>query len=234
MSPPRGGRGESGMSMPELVIVIAISSLVLGMVFSVVASFAKNDARNLTRQNRVDEVRQVGLWLGDALSYAAAPAVDPGLTPGPVFEVAAAQKMVFTSALGAKVPGHEDVLSKVTVVLGEDCHGQPADRVLYRCVQHPYEQPDGSLAYCQPGAAGCSDDLTETTLMARDVKDVPVFTYFGSNGGPGTGLHDVPDPDVLKAIEAVEFKVTATVPEGSDITESTVLKRYSIGEWRRW
>jgi hypothetical protein len=223
------------MSLAELTIVIALSSIVMAMAFAVVTSFARNDARNVARENRVSEVRKVALWLGDALAYAESPnAGQPGA--GAVFATAEAKKMVFTSALGEGATQHvAEPVSQVKVVLGETCSGAADPGVLRRCVLHPFDgAPQGTMAYC--GFTGaCPDGLREETVLARGVKDQPLFTYFNAGAlTPGSGFHEAADEAARAAIAAVEFKVTVT---GSDLgkdTESTVFKRFTLHEWRQW
>ncbi|MDR2253663.1 MAG: prepilin-type N-terminal cleavage/methylation domain-containing protein [Bifidobacteriaceae bacterium] len=229
-------RSDAGFSLTELLIVIAVSTLVLGMVFTVVAAFARNDARNLVRQSRVDEVRRVGLWLGDALTYAESPVPAEGAAaPVAVFDVAEAQKMVFTSALNAGLTAEKDALSRVTIILGEDCEGAADPGVLRRCVSHPYDDAEGAQQYCAADSGTCPDGAFENTVMARGVKDQALFAYFlEADTSPAGALQEVADPALRATIAAVEFKVTVTGPEGGDTTESTVYKRYTISEWRSW
>jgi prepilin-type N-terminal cleavage/methylation domain-containing protein len=225
----REGGADAGMTLAELMVVIAISSIVLAMAFAMVASFAKNDARNVVRQSRVDEVRKVGLWLGDALSFAAPQAASGGAA----FEVAEPQKMVFTSALGHGTPSSPGAVSRVTVVLGQTCAGSADAGVLRRCVLHPYDGPSGAIAYC-PATGTCPKGYREETVMASGVKNQPLFTYYlGAALAPGSGVHDVVKAQVHN-IKAVEFMVTVTGASGGKTVESTVFKRYTINEWENW
>jgi prepilin-type N-terminal cleavage/methylation domain-containing protein len=225
--------GDAGMTLAELTIVIAISSVVLAMAFTVVASFAKTDARNLARQSRVDEVRQVALWLGDALAYAHAPETTASGAVVPEFEEARSQSMVFTSALGGGPGSPDGSLSRVSVVLNKNCLGHSDPGVLHRCVEHTYTTSGGSEEYCSAGASCPDPGLFKDTVMARGVKDQGLFQY--SVTGQGT-MNQVIDPALRAKISAVEFKVTVAAPAGSadSAAESTVVKRYSINEWRNW
>ncbi|MDR1393133.1 MAG: hypothetical protein LBJ62_04090 [Bifidobacteriaceae bacterium] len=222
-----------GMTMWELLTVIVISSVVLSMVFTAVAAFARNDAKNLVRQERVDDVRQVSLWLSEALAFADAdlPA-SPTDPPQPVFAEAMAQKMVFTSALVENQGAGDLPLSRVTVILGQDCVGNVDEGVLHRCIQHPFEDDNGNPKFCTPTDATCPDGKREDFIMARNVNDEPLFTYYlQSNLEVGGGMHAVTDPVQRGQIRAVEFKVTVSGPEDGRTTESTVFKRYAINRW---
>ncbi|MDR2380877.1 MAG: hypothetical protein LBE08_06855 [Bifidobacteriaceae bacterium] len=222
------------MSLTELIVAIGISSIVLAMVFAVVGSFARNDARNLVRQARVEEVRQVGLWLGDALAYAESEPLSGSAGSEPVFEEATAQKMVFTSDLGGGTSANQRALSRVTVALGVTCDGAADPGVLRRCVQHPFDDAYGVPQFC-PTMASCGAGLFEDKVMARDVAPQTLFTYFLEGAtGVGQGVPEVIDPAQRARISAVEFTVTVSGPESGTTTESTVYKRYTVNEWRRW
>ncbi|MDR1441781.1 MAG: hypothetical protein LBJ02_05240 [Bifidobacteriaceae bacterium] len=228
------------MTLAELITVMAIGSVVLAMVTMVTVSMVRHDRANIVRQSRVDGVRQVSVWLGDALTYAAPPpAARPEDPLEPAFEAAGADRMVFTSAL--PIPGHTEgrIVSRLTVVLGKSCWDLTEDTpgVLHRCRQTPQVDPAGKPTFCARGAPGCSDDLFEDLVVARGVKDGPLFSYFvrdGENAVQPAG-HSVAAAD-LGRLAAVEILITVGAePDkpGSDVSaEATVFKRFTVADWR--
>jgi hypothetical protein len=221
------------MTLMELIVVVMLSSLILGMVMSVTISFAKHDSRNHARQVRTEEIRQVSLWLSDALAHAA-PA--NGTVDGQVFAVAMPQKAVFTSALGA-VSGGMKLVSRVAIVMGETCWSGVADAGTLRlCVQHPVLDGAGNQSYCAHGSAGCSDDLFEESVVARHVKDQPLFYYSLAQDIDQTApTTSVDDPARLGSIAAVELRITVKGEPGSahEDVEATVVKRHAVRGWSR-
>ncbi|MDR1293540.1 MAG: prepilin-type N-terminal cleavage/methylation domain-containing protein [Bifidobacteriaceae bacterium] len=225
-----GDRPDEGMTLAELVTVIAIGSIVLSMALVVTVSLAKHNGKNLVRQERADATRQVSIWLTDALAYSAPQPNDPaGASP---FEVAEERKMVFLSALPAVSPDHGAV-SRVTLVLDEECwSGDPDPGVLHRCLERSQKGPDGSTSFC---ASGCPADLYEDFVVARNVKGGPVFSYALQTDAGTTDVPAVPDPVQLPQIVAVEFNVTVGGEPGSgdEDVEATVVKRHSVKGWSR-
>jgi hypothetical protein len=203
------------------------------MVMSVTASLAKHDSRNYARQVRAEDIRQVSLWLSDALAHAA-PA--NGTADGQVFEVAKPQKAVFTSALG-QVSGGTKLVSRVAIVLGETCWSGVADAgTLRRCVQHPVVDPAGNQSYCAHGSGGCPDHLFGETVVARHVTDQPLFYYSLTQDADQTvPATSVDDPAKLALIAAVELRVTVRGEPGSvnEDVEATVVKRHAVRGWSR-
>jgi hypothetical protein len=219
------------MSLSELIVVMAISSIVMALVFSVTATFAKTDSRNMIRQNRVDAVRQVSLWLGEALTYAQSPYAESGADTGvAIFQTAQPQEMKFTSALAVSNAVEKGALSQVRVVLGQDCAGGAAPGVLYRCVTHARLDSGGAQYFCAWKHSSCDANLFKETVMARGVKNQQLFTYFLE--GAATGAESV-GATSLGDIRAVEMRVTVKGNEKGQVTESTVFKRYAVNEWRR-
>ncbi|MDR0594561.1 MAG: hypothetical protein LBG60_15200 [Bifidobacteriaceae bacterium] len=229
------------MTLAELISVIAIGSIVLGLIGTLTVSMMKHDGINLVRQSRVDGVRQISIWLGDALTYASPDAPEnPGDTLGNVFAQADADKMVFTAAL--PIEGHADdrAVSRVTITLGEDCRGVSIDQegLLYRCVQTPLFQTGQPPTLCVRDAPGCPEALFEDLLVARGVKDGPLFSYFltDSNGVLQPTPHAMVSGAGLGLIGAVEMLVTVAGETdddyGQDI-EATVFKRFTINQWRK-
>ncbi|MDR2379808.1 MAG: hypothetical protein LBE08_01295 [Bifidobacteriaceae bacterium] len=237
----RSGRsGDAGMTVAELLAVIAVGGMVMGMVTMVTVSMLKHDAKNLIRQNRSDGIRQVSVWLGDALSHASSekPAsATGGKSAAQIFTVAAADHMEFTSALpvaGDSGGGH---ISRVEILLGDKCWGGgPDPGVLHRCLQSPKIVADVA-SFCAKGTADCPDDLFEDLVVARDVEEGELFTYYVRD--PSTGdfepaTHSVPDTSLAR-IGAVEMRVTVAGPtagpNSDEDLQATVFKRFTIREW---
>jgi hypothetical protein len=221
-------------------MVCLIGTVVLGLVTTVTVSMAQADGQNLARQQRVDGVRQISQWLGDALTYASAPnAAGTGQPATPAFAEATAKKMRFYSALAVTAlqdsgKDSKNVLSEVTIVLGQDCGGKPAPGVLYRCVRQPLEDPpnSGTWRYCNPGEAACPPELFEEFLLARDVVETKegIFTYYLEGGKAATLVNSASE---RLSIQAVELRVTVAGAENAaDAVSATVVKRFTVSEWR--
>jgi hypothetical protein len=228
------------MTLSELIAVIAIGSIVLGMIGTLTMSVMKHDSKNLIRQSRTDGIRQVSVWLGDALAYAAPepPAQDGHAAAGAVFQIAGPYEMKFSSALPVAAAPEGGKISEVRLVLGEACWDASApkqDGVLHRCVQSPKEGPDGAWSFCAKGTTGCPDDLFEDLVVARGVdKSEDLFTYFVRDAAdkilPGQGeVTGTP----LSSIAAVEMKVTVAGDDDETGIQATVFKRFTIREWER-
>jgi prepilin-type N-terminal cleavage/methylation domain-containing protein len=230
---PDPGDRERGMTLVELITVMAISSITVGMVAMVMVSLAKHDGINLVRQQRTDQVRQVSFWLGDALSYATTDQPEAGAK---VFEEAGEHKMTFTSAFPIEGLTTSGTLSEVTLVLGEKCwtgetDGQ--DGLLRRCVHSPFVDAAGvAQPMCDFGETGCKD-LFDDFLVARSVDDAEaLFTYYFDTASGLAPSHSVGQAQ-LGSVSAVELKVTVNGEKPEDKTTATLFKRYSISQWRR-
>ncbi|MDR1441665.1 MAG: hypothetical protein LBJ02_04645 [Bifidobacteriaceae bacterium] len=225
------------MTLAELVTVMAIGSILMGLLTTVTVFAVRSDARNLARQGRVDDIRQASVWLGDALSHAA---LDPADTGAAVFLTAGPDKMRFTSALppgdGGEAGG---VVSLVTFVVGGACwtDGPAEAGVLRRCVQAPVVDDDGAVVgFCRHGNAGCPDDLFEDLVVARNVVGDDVFSYvLVKGGGVAEAVSNVTGSNDLARVTAVELKVRVAGERGSSDGEAsaTLLKRYEVREWSR-
>jgi prepilin-type N-terminal cleavage/methylation domain-containing protein len=226
-------KNDRGMTLVELITVIAITSITMSMILMAIVSIAKHDGINLVRQQRTDQVRQVSFWLGDALSYASTDNPDAGTR---VFESADAHKMTFTSALPIEGVAANGTVSNVTLVLGEKCWtGEKTDQdgLLRRCVHSPSVDSSGvSQPMCDFGSSGCKD-VFDDFVVARNVDDADaLFTYyFTAESGLGP-VHTV-DTAQLGSIIAVELKVKVNGDEPADRTSATLFKRYSVSQWRR-
>jgi hypothetical protein len=231
---------EQGTTLSEVMVVMAITTIVLTLILVVTNSIAKHDARNLARQARAEDIRSVSLWLSEALAYAAPP---PGTSSSQVFTTAESHKVVFTSALGAGTSvggGTTKQVSQVTLVVGELCWGAGAPLseagVLRRCVQEPIVGASGGLAFCTKGDSGCPDSLFDEFIVARNVKDQPIFSYSVGSGVDPT----VPRPTSvssadLERISAIEMTVTVAGEPGSgnEDVEATVVERHRVQGWEQ-
>ncbi|MDR0626333.1 MAG: hypothetical protein LBG11_03590 [Bifidobacteriaceae bacterium] len=210
--------------------VIAITSIILVAAVSLTLSFGKQNANNLARQDRVDNVRQVSVWLTDALTYSAPV---PSSSDVPIVEVAQKDRLVFTSALPvAGATAHN--VSRVSLVVSQACWpGGPAEAgVLRRCVQSPVVAADGTQSFCDHGTTGCSDDLFDDFVVVRNVNDNDLFTY--SLTGESAVYSDVTTLELRGRIKAVELSITVSGASGSadEDIQATVVRRHTLKGWR--
>ncbi|MDR2253344.1 MAG: hypothetical protein LBD97_05710 [Bifidobacteriaceae bacterium] len=228
------------MTLAELVTVMAVGSIVLGLIGTVTVGLMRHDAKNLIRQNRTDGIRQISVWLGDALAYAAPepPAADGTTSSAAVFEIAEPNEMKFSSALPVAGVPDGGQISQVRLVLGEQCWpvGTPDDPgTLHRCVQSPKQGSDGKWSMCAWGDSACSPDLFDDLVVARGVDTTSdLFSYFVRDAAgsilPGQGTVS---GGALGSIAAVEMLVTVVGEDDEDKIQATVFKRFTIREWER-
>ncbi|MDR0627494.1 MAG: hypothetical protein LBG11_09625, partial [Bifidobacteriaceae bacterium] len=196
-------------------------------------SLARNDGKNLIRQERTDQIRQISFWLGDALAYASATEAEPD---GLVIHEAGPSRITFTSALPVEGVTGAGTVSAVTLVLGEECwtgKNEGQEGVLRRCVQSPSVDSTGAAQpLCDYGSSGCESKFDDF-IVAREVNDTrALFTYYFDDTSGLDPSHSVATEHLGNVI-AVELKVTVAGVEADDRTEATVFKRYSINKWRR-
>ncbi|MDR0365947.1 MAG: prepilin-type N-terminal cleavage/methylation domain-containing protein [Bifidobacteriaceae bacterium] len=224
---------ESGATLVELLVVMAITSAIFILLATVTTSLVKHNAVNLIRQQTVDSMRETSVWLSEALSHAAS---DPEDATGRVFSVAQPEKVVFTAALEDTSPDRR-VVSKVTLVVGEACWtGQEAEAdILRRCVQRPLVDVDGTAVWCDKGTASCPEELFDEKILARGVKNKAIFAYaLELNPGADGMLESIP-ATYLTQIAAVEVNMTLTGKKGSpgEKVESNLIKRHNVKGWRK-
>jgi hypothetical protein len=221
------------MSLAELIAVVAIGSIVMTLSVTVTVSLLKHHGANLVRQSRTDGVRQVSIWLGDALSYATEP---EDYSPGAAvtaFHKAEPKEMTFTAALPVDGNPSQGAVSQVTIVLGEVCPwatGDPEPGVLRRCVQSPKIVAGSKPEMCTYGDPDCPDALFDDFVVARGVDDQQLFYYY--LGGAPDAVDTVASGD-LGTITAVEMLVTVAGEDPDSKIRASVFKRFSIGDWRR-
>ncbi|MDR1188833.1 MAG: hypothetical protein LBK95_15540 [Bifidobacteriaceae bacterium] len=223
---------DRGMCLTELISFVAISSIVLCMALVVTFSMAKHNGKNLARQERTDGTRQVSLWLSDALAHTVP---DPSGSNGSVFQTATERKMAFTSALPA-VGTDQGTVARVTLVVDEECWSGDADPgVLHRCVQRSSTAAGGPAGFCLKGSSGCSDDLFEDFMVAKNVKAGAVFRYSVQSASGVSITSEVTNAVQLTQIVAVELNVTVGgVPgSGEEDVEATVVKHHIVNGWSR-
>jgi hypothetical protein len=226
------------MTLTELMAVVAIGAIVMSLSVTVTVSLLRHHGANLVRQERTDEVRQVSIWLGDALTYATAPEESSvGGGSSAAFDSANGTSMTFTSALTVAGNPGGGAVSRVTIVLDDGCPWGSSGTepgVLRRCVQSPKVVAGSPPELCNYGASGCPDDLFDDFVVARGVKNEQLFFYYVA--GATDPVDTVPSAN-LGAITALEMLVTVAGADGGSSTglnpQATIFKRFSVGEWRR-
>jgi prepilin-type N-terminal cleavage/methylation domain-containing protein len=240
------GRSDAGMTLSELIITIAISSVVLVMVASVSASMLRSNAKNLAREVATGGVRDASAWLGEALSFASSEMSDGSQSTSlkPAILTAQPNELRFTSAMPADGDSAQGALTEVTLKLGKACWtGKDDPGALHRCLRYPqsFDKTTKKAVFCEYGVAGCASDLFKDKVVARDVKTdpkAPIFAYYVLNGAaadPATApLKQVSSLSAGFAdVRAVEFRVTVVGRSDGGPVEATVYKYFAIDEWSR-
>ncbi|MDR1427500.1 MAG: hypothetical protein LBJ08_07065 [Bifidobacteriaceae bacterium] len=227
---------DRGLSLVELLVVIAMSTGLLMLVVIITISITKHDAINRARQSRIDTAQQTSVWLGDALSHAGQ-SLNESLTLG-TFTTATANEVWFFTAL--PVEGSDDLgpVVRVSLVLSGQCFGRPSSKpavagTLRRCVQDPIIDADGNASFCQPYLTTCPDYLFHESDVARNVKASPsLFTYYiQGSSQPSAFVY----PWDLNHVTGVGFK--ATICGDPDRPNSDVCvtsyRRHAVRGWKR-
>jgi hypothetical protein len=217
------------MTLTELLTVIAIGSIILGLMTTVTTSLAKHDSMNLARQTHTDAIRQTSIWLTDALTYAAS---DPTNPSGTVFEEATPTKMVFYSALTTNNPDNNGQVSKITITAGQTCWtNNPDPGVLHRCVQQPQTSPTGTTTFCTYNTPQCPNNLFEDLPTATNIQPGNLFSYsLGSTYGIDEPVNQVETTADLTRIAAIDLNITTGTP---NTTQATINKRITIKGWSK-
>ncbi|MDR2382032.1 MAG: hypothetical protein LBE08_12865 [Bifidobacteriaceae bacterium] len=227
------------MSLAELIVVIAISSIILSMIGTVTVSLLRNDGKNLIRESRTAELRQVSAYLTEALTFASSPqSGDPdNPTQYAAITTAKPSELTFYSALPTDTAKGKGALTEITIKLGSDCWTGAADPgVLHQCVREPYKFAGGKSDFCAYAAIGpsCPASLFTDSVVARGVKDSmadPIFAYY-FKADSSEVRYEVTGDDLGK-IEAIEFRVTVVGENDDQPIEATIYKYFSINEWSR-
>ncbi|MDR2454298.1 MAG: prepilin-type N-terminal cleavage/methylation domain-containing protein [Bifidobacteriaceae bacterium] len=230
---------EAGMTLAELIVVIAISSIVLSMIGTVTVTLLRSDGRNLVREARTAELRKASAFLGEALTFASSPQSDDPDNPTKHSAILTAQptELKFTSAIPTSAVKGKGALSEITIKLGSTCWtNQPDPGVLHQCVHEPYEMVGGDSHFCAYAdvPSTCSASLFHDTVAAREVVGSaaqPIFAYY-LGADPTAAHHEVPVAN-LGSIEAIELRVTVAGTDAVDPVQASFYKYYSINEWSR-
>jgi hypothetical protein len=89
-----------------------------------------------------------------------------------------------------------------------------------------YQLPDAHLpsnrdyTYCTAGSTGCE---VRTRVVAHDIVDAPIFTYYGESGNT---LAVPLSAANLEAVDSIDIVVTSQTSAGTD--SSTVVSRVSL------
>ena len=92
------------------------------------------------------------------------------------------------------------------------------------------------MTFCTKGDSGCPDSLFDEFIVARNVKDQPIFSYsVGSGADPSVPMPTSVSPTDLEFISAVEMTVTVAGEPGSgnEDVEATVVERHSVQGWEK-
>jgi hypothetical protein len=240
-------RPEAGMSMYELIVVMAISTMVLAMVVTVSTSVLRADGKNLAREVATGGARDVSTWLGEALSYASPEMTDDAdpTAKKPTILLAEPNKLRFTTAMPPEGEAAAGQLSEVTIQLGKTCWTPEKDDpgVLHRCLRYPksFDKVTKKPTFCAYKSAGCDEKLFHDMVVARGVKTDPkagIFAYYL----PKAGATETAAPELkatasvttgLEDIRGVEFRVTVLGKSEGQKVEATVYKYFAMDKWSR-
>lgn len=230
MSAPRR---DEGFTLSELVVSMAIGTMVMVLVASLTASLLRTDARTMVRQDQVDTSREAMMWLSRAIERATVP--EAYLTAEGIVATAGSthpsgdHPLVAADGASLRFYAHLDA----PVVLGEpddDTRGLVTVDVrreagtLLRTVTY-WNRCTVELALCTPEV--------ETLTLATGIDD-RVFSYVDADGDPvpaDGSAGALTDPELAR-VAAVDVAVVLRSDDGE--TSTTVLRRISFLDWRRY
>ncbi len=215
----RDGDTERGMTLVELMVTITLTSTVVAVVAGGLVTATKLMGSNSLRLQEVGE-NQVAI---EAMTKTMRTAVEPRLL-GAASDAAAfiqgdAQQVAFYAALsslveptGAGMTQYGPVRVTYTLTDGE--------------LVETYQLPDAHLpsdhdyTYCTAGSTGCA---VRTRVLAANIVDAPIFTYYGESGN---SLAVPLSTSNLEAVDSIDIVVTSQTAEGTE--SSTVVSRVSL------
>lgn len=229
MTARRRAARDAGLSLAELVVVMLVGGMLLVLVASLTAGLTRGNAANLARQQQVDEARTAVTWLSRALGQAVAPRELSDDMSGDVPLVfAAGHRLEFFTHLDDR--GGDATTSAGPARVAFDV----TDGVLRRTIQYP--DPGSTLARwtydCTP--ADCPENH-EVLAVARGV-DPALFRYVAADGS----ALPVPDPTTgltaaqLAEVAAIEVRVVVGLDAAGEARPTTVLRRVSLPDWKRF
>lgn len=218
---PRGtGRsGERGMTLVELMVTITLMSTVVAVVAGGLVTATRLMGSNSLRLQEVGE-NQVAV---EAMTKTMRTAVEPRLlgaaTDAAAFIQGDARQVAFYAALSSLVEPTGAGMTRYGPV-----------RVSYKWtggqLVETYQLPDSHLpsnrdyTYCTAGSTGCE---VRTRVVAHDIVDAPIFTYYGESGNT---LAVPLSAANLEAVDSIDIVVTSQTSAGTD--SSTVVSRVSL------
>ncbi len=210
---------ERGMTLVELMVTITLTSTVVAVVAGGLVTATQLMGSNSLRLQEVGE-NQVAI---EAMTKTMRTAVEPRLL-GAASEAAAfiqgdAKQVAFYAALSSLVEPTGAGMTRYGPV-----------RVSYRLtgdqLVETYQLPDPHLpsnrdyTYCTAGSTGCE---VRTRVVAHNIVDGPIFTYYGESGNT---LAVPLSTANLEAVDSIDIVVTSQTAEGTE--SSTVVSRVSL------
>lgn len=224
-------RRDGGMSLVELIVVIAIASVLGTLLTNVVISTFRTSAGTRARLADVDNVRVAMDSMTRTLRTAIAPAQLGASCTGcdaPFVAFTAAKPLApcgvtFWANYGTAAAGQVDRPVKITYVLEPKSGGTTADLVEYR------QQPDGTSGV----ASSWTGSITRRVLIngigyngttfgtgpgcATGTATSPLFRYSNSKGAPTTDVSAVRSIDIALPVRTPNVLEDATTTANTKV-----------------
>jgi len=224
-------RRDGGMSLVELIVVIAIASVLGTLLTNVVISTFRTSAGTRARLADVDSVRVAMDSMTRTLRTAIAPAQLGASCAGcdaPFAAFTAAKPLApcgvtFWANYGTAAAGQVDRPVKITYVLEPRPGGTTADLVEYR------QQPDGSSGVASSWTGSISRRVlingisySGTTFgtgpgCATGTATSPLFRYSNSKGAPTTDVSAVRSIDIALPVRTPNVLEDATTTANTKV-----------------
>lgn len=182
----RRGRGDQGFSLPELLVSMVVSSIVIAGLATIFEADVRTSAVTSTRLDQTNDARVAVEAMSRNLRAAVMPSqlldttnIDNAfISGGPTWVTFYAD---LDNAAGNVGP------SRVTICLvggGSSCAGGTAGQ-LVETIQRPNNPPPADPQYCTPGPL-CPVNMR--VLASGVLSSTPIFKYYDSLGNPLSGV----------------------------------------------
>ena len=210
---------EQGVTLVELMVTVGLIGTVVAIVAGGLVTATSLMGSNALRLQEVSE-NKVAI---EAMTKTMRTAVEPRLlgssSDAAAFIQGDARAVAFYAALsslvaptGSGTTRYGPVRVTYSLINGE----------LIETYQLPDPHPanDHDYTYCSAASSGCE---VRSRVLASNLVDAPVFTYYGESQG---ALAVPLSTDNLEAVDSIDIVVTSQTSEGTD--SSTVVSRVSL------
>jgi len=233
----RGASGERGTTLVELMVTMAIFTVVIVAITQLSINFQRASAMTANRQEQVDIGRTSVETMTSVLRTSVMPSQlsnSCSITVCTQDAFVAAQPYSVQFYANYRNPGNTIGPSRVTYTVSP---AEAGGATITQKIQRPDSPAPGASGYlyCAAEAIGasapCKARLT-TVVLAHDIvttTGTPTFTYYDNYGVQlVVGTSGSLTTDQLKRIAAIELTVTSHVTQGVQAQPTTYIQRVTL------